>query len=61
MCKGEAIGNLLDTLSDSLALNSTYAAWTSPSPMRPIFMEEVGDRVMASIDDLLVVFQKEVL
>lgn len=42
MCKGEATGSMVGTLSDSLALNSTYAAWTSPSPMRPIVMEEAG-------------------
>lgn len=25
-----------DTLSDSFARNSTYAAWTSPSPILPM-------------------------
>lgn len=42
MCKGEATGSMVGTLSDSLALNSTYAAWTSPSPIRPIVMEKAG-------------------
>lgn len=36
MSKG---GTIHLTLSDSFARNSTYAAWTSPSPILPILID----------------------